>query len=200
MTNQNSVELPRLIAIVGREGSGKDSYGEYLAERGYMHVSAGDVLRERAREQGYSDPIPRAVLSHIGDRLKQELGPGPIALSTLIRYEGNTEQHPAGLAISGFRRAEEVEVFKSHGAIALWITASLARRFENQRKRGRDDHQTLAEFAERSNLEYFGTTDGGSEGVNLRAVEALADCEVANDSTLQELFVNADQALAALVS
>jgi hypothetical protein len=48
-------------------------------------------------------------------------------------------------------------------------------------------------------LEYFGTTDGGSEGVNLRAVEALADCEVANDSTLQELFVNADQALAALV-
>jgi hypothetical protein len=54
-------------------------------------------------------------------------------------------------------------------------------------------------FTERSNLEYFGTTDGGSEGVNLRAVEALADCEVANDSTLQELFVNADQALAALV-
>jgi hypothetical protein len=113
----------------------------------------------------------------------------------LIQYERNADRYPAGLAISGFRRVEEIEAFRNHGAITLWIAASLERRFDNQIKRGRGDRQTLEEFTERSKIEYYGTTDGGVKGVNLQAVEALADYRVANEGSLEELFENADQAL-----
>jgi hypothetical protein len=196
MTSHNQIQLPRLIAVTGQEGSGKDSYGEHVAGLGYLHVSAGDVLREKARAEGYTDPIPRAALSQVGDRLKQEFGAGPIALSSLRRYEASTDQYPSGLVISGLRRVEEVSAFKEHGAVALWIGATILRRFVNQGARARDDRQTLEEFTERSGIEYSGTTDGGSGGVNLQAVEALADCQVTNSGTLQELFTSADQALA----
>jgi len=195
MTSPN-LQLPKFIAITGQEGSGKDSYGNHLAELGYMHVSAGDVLRERARAEGSSDPIPREVLSQIGDRLKKEFGPGPIARSALQQYEAVADEYPAGLIINGFRRVEEIETFKEHGAVVLWIAASIQKRFENLNKRAREDRQSLEDFTERSKIEYFGATDGGSKGVNLQAVEAIADCKVTNNATLQELFADADRVLA----
>src|SRR6266540_3131967 len=175
LMSESKLELPRLVAITGQEGSGKDSYGDYLAERGYMHVSAGDVMRTRARAQGYADPLPRSVLSQVGDEMKREFGPSPITASTLAEYERRQPEFSAGLAISGLRRIGELKAFKGHGAVALWIDADDNRRFANQSHRARSDQQDLAAFLERSGVEYFGTTDGGEHGVNLRAIEALAD-------------------------
>lgn len=190
--------LPEMIAVVGREGCGKDSYGGHLEEYGYMHVSAGDVIRERARADGYTDPIPRDILSQTGNRLKAEFGPSPITASTIKRYEEEKELYPAGLVISGFRRAGEVEAFKNYGAVVLWIDASDKMRFKNQSQRARGDQLDMKAFMELSNKEYFGDTTGGSHGVNLQAVEALADCRIINDGTLQDLYDNGDQALAKL--
>lgn len=55
-------------------------------------------------------------------------------------------------------------------------------------------------FIERSKKEYFGSTDGGADGVNLQANEALADCRVSNDGTLEELFTNASSVLSHPIS
>lgn len=190
-----NAKLPRLIAITGQEGSGKDSYGDYLAERGYMHVSAGDVIRAHARTQGYADPIPRDVLSLVGDALKKEFGPSPITESTLTNYTQRQAEFPAGLVISGLRRMGELLAFKDRGARALWIAAEADRRFAYQGKRSRSDRQDFEDFVARSEKEYLGTTEGGPSGVNLRAIEALADCRVTNDASLKSLFQNADSAL-----
>lgn len=189
------MKLPALIAITGQEGSGKDSYGEYLAAQGYWHVSAGDVLRERARSKGYADPIPRTILSKMGDELKQEFGSGPIVNSVIADYKNREQEFPAGLVISGLRRAEELQAFKESGAVALWIEADVRARFNNQLGRERG-HQSLEAFKLESDREYFGTTEGGQSGVNLGAIKELADCTVKNDSTLNELFMRADATLA----
>jgi len=196
MTNSGLPSLPRLIAVTGQEGSGKDTYSEHLAEKGYMHISAGDVIRERARAEGHTDPISRDILSHVGDKLKQEFGPSPITESSLVKYYNNVDIYPAGLVISGLRRVGELEAFKKHGAVVLWIDADIEKRYEHQINRARGDQQNLESFSEQSNKEYLGATDGGSVGVNLQAVEALADCRVTNNSTVEELLVNADDVLA----
>lgn len=194
-TNRGALELPQFIIITGQEGSGKDSYGDHLATQDYMHVSAGDVLRSRARMQGFTDPIPREVLSKIGDELKQEFGPSPIVKSMIAEYERQQENFPSGLVISGLRRVGELMAFKDYGAVQIWIAADDNQRFTNQSQRGRGDKQDREAFLERSKKEYYGDIDGGGDGVNLQAIEALADCVVTNDGGLEDLFRNADEAL-----
>lgn len=186
---------PRFIAITGQEASGKDSIAEHLAKLGYLHIAAGDVLRKRARAAGHKDPIPRSVLSQIGDAMKQEFGPSFITQSSIKRYEEQKAQFTAGLVISGLRRAGELSAFKAQGAVALWVEADDDKRFSNQLRRARGDQQDRATFLERSKLEYFGATDGGADGVNLQAIEAMADFKVRNDGTLEDLLAKADDAL-----
>jgi dephospho-CoA kinase len=190
--------LPRLIAITGQEGSGKDSLGDFFANAGYMHVSAGDVLRERARGLGHADPIPRTILSQVGDELKKEFGPSPITESTLAKYEQSREEFPAGLVISGLRRVGELKAFKAHGAVSIWIDADEEQRFGHINNRSRGDEQAREDFAAKSKEEYYGATQGGEDGVNLQAIELLADCQVANKGKLSELYQNAANALTQL--
>lgn len=191
-----SPSLPELIAITGREGSGKDSLGKYLAGLGYLHISAGDFLRDLARSRGHSGPISRTVLSQIGDELKQKLGPSPITESALQQYHDSPDAQ--GLAISGLRRTGELEAFKKHGGFILWIETTDSQRISNQESRGRGDHSDREELVGKSQEEYLGKTQGGHEGVNLQAVEAMADCRVANDGTLEDLYRNAVEALSQL--
>lgn len=195
LNNSGNLSLPKFIAVTGQEGSGKDSVGDYLALHGYLHVSAGDVLRTHARARGYKDPISREVLSEVGDALKKEFGPSPITESTLADYDRLQTKFPCGLVITGLRRTGELETFKAHGAIVLWIEADDDRRYKNQTKRGRADQQNREGFIKKSREEYSGKTQGGKHGVNLKAVEILADCRVANDSSLEDLYLRATAAL-----
>jgi hypothetical protein len=190
-----TLQLPRFIAITGQEGSGKDSYGDYLAEQGYLHVSAGDVIRARARTLGHTDPIPRDMLSKVGDDMKQEFGPSPIVQSSLVEYAQRQADFRNGLVISGLRRIGELRAFKDRGAVVLWIDAEDTRRYANQAQRARGDQQDFDDFLQRSRKEYFGSTEGGEDGVNLQAIEALADYRVCNDGSLEDLFRSADATL-----
>lgn len=184
-------KLPRFIAITGQEGSGKDSLGDYLVTIGYMHVSAGDFIRDRARELGHTDPISRTILSQVGDDMRKTFGPCPITSAALSNYAKVHDEFPAGLVISGLRRTSELETFKAHGAVSLWIDSEEELRLYRMNRRSRGDQQSRAEFAAKSKEEYYGVTQGGAAGVNLRAIEKLADCRIVNNSTLQDLYAHA---------
>lgn len=187
---------PLFIAITGTEGSGKDTYAHHLETKGFMHVSAGDFIRKQARAQGYKDPIPREVLSRIGDELKVKFGPSPITVSTLASYHHAREHFPAGLVISGFRRIGELEAFKAAGAVIIWIDADENIRYEREKARKRDDQAlTLEAFQARGRKEYYGETEGGKEGVYLKGVEALADFKVFNNGDRAGFIKEVDQLL-----
>lgn len=196
MNLSQATHFPTLIAVTGQEGSGKDSYAEHLAAQGYMHISAGDVIRQAAVAHGYAPPFDRDTLSKVGDELKRKFGSSPIVANSMQSYE-QAAPKPKGLVISGIRRVGEIEAFKSHGAVIVWINADEKQRFNNQKSRARiGDELDLDAFVLRGKKEYFGDTQGGHHGVNLRAIEALADCKVSNDGTLEDLFHKADTALA----
>jgi len=197
MTNLSSP--PRHIAIVGLEASGKDTYANYLETKGYLHVAAGDFLRAQARRQGYKDPIDRATLSKVGDELKLKYGPSPIVTSTLESYRVDQQKYPAGIVISGLRRTGEIaELKKQLDAVVLWIDCDDEIRFHRQTVRARDDHAaSLAEFIKKSHQEYRGDNSSDGKGVNLQAVEAMADMRIPNNGTEAE-FIAATDALIGL--
>jgi|GEM_PF-672434 len=176
-------KLPEFVAVTGRKGSGKDYLGRHLeSEYGYLHIPASDVLRQIAREQGYEDPIPREVLSKIGDEFKKEFGASPITESSIARYQQDQEKYN-GLVISGLRRPPEVKAFKGRGAVALWVHADEAQRFNNTHSRNRGDQETLEEFRANDQLEYEGPAEADSNSIGLKAIEELADHKVTNDTT-----------------
>lgn len=190
------LEMPKFLAVTGREASGKDSYVAHLVERGYLHIAAGDVMRERARQAGYEGELTRDILSKVGDEFKAEFGSSPITTSSVEAYEQQVEMYPAGLVISGLRRVGEIKAFKERGAVVLWVDANPERRFARQQERARgDSNMTIEEFERMSNKEYYGAGDGNAEGVNLQAVEALADIRVGNNGSLEEFLAAADDAL-----
>lgn len=187
---------PRYIAITGTDASGKDTYAHHLEELGFMHVSAGDVIRAEARAQGYHDPIPRPILSKVGDDMKARFGSAPIALGAIEQYSKQQGIFPVGLVISGFRRVAEVVAFKQHGATVAFFDADLELRFEWQSHReGRDKANTLEEFIEVGRKEYFGLTEAGKKGVYLQGVEQHADVKILNNGSKEELIQKTDALL-----
>lgn len=174
--------LPEFIAITGRKGSGKDYLGHYLeSEYGYLHIPASDILRQTARERGYKDPIPREVLSKIGDEFKKKFGPSPITEGSVAKYKQKQDQY-SGLVISGLRRPPEIKAFKNRGALVLWIHASESQRFDNVHDRDQNS-ETLEEFLANDRLEYEGPAEAEENSINLKAIEDLADYKVINDNT-----------------
>lgn len=175
--------LPEFVAITGRQGSGKDHLGRHLEEgHGFLHVPASDVLRQIARDQGYKDPIPREVLSKIGDEFKKEFGPSPITESSIAKYKLAPEKY-SGLVISGLRRPPEVDAFKTYGAVALWIHAGEEQRYNNISIRNRGDEGAFEEFQAHDELEYEGPVQADANSIGLRDIEELADHKVSNDNT-----------------
>jgi hypothetical protein len=182
-------KLPEFIAVTGLKGSGKDYLARHLeSEYGYLHIPSSDVLRQIAREQGYEDPIPREVLSQIGDEFKKKFGPSPITDSSITKYEQNQDKYPGGLVISGLRRPPELKAFKARGAKALWVHADGMQRFKNTQNRGRGDEQSLEDFQAHDKVEYEGAAAGDENTIRLRAIEELADHRVTNDNT--EKFIS----------
>lgn len=176
---------PRLLAVCGTDACGKDYYAGHLAQNyGYMHVSAGDVIRNEARSQGHTDPIPREVLSKVGDDMKRRYGAAPIAQSALEKWQHQQKTYPAGLVISGLRRVPEIRELKDRGGLVVFIDAPLELRFAWQSRRVcREVAATIEAFAASSDIEYYGRTPAGTAGVYLQGVEELADIQFMNGGT-----------------
>jgi len=199
----NSIEsskltLPEIVAVTGREACGKDLYAEHLVtEYGYLHISAGDVLRAVARNQGFSDPIPREILSKVGDEMKEQYGQFPITASSIDRYNLlKSDGLAEGLVISGLRRVGEINYLKNRDGVVLWIDSDIATRYERQSSRARGGQKDYDDFVKASEKEYDGGTSQGVNTVNLRAIEAEADLRVTNNSDDIEIFFHqADEAL-----
>lgn len=179
-------KLPEVIGLSGTFAAGKDALAEWLAEnRAYQHVSTGDMVREAALER-YGD-IERPTLVRVGQELRQESGPGVLAVRALDKGRP--------LAISGIRTAGEVEAIKSAGGVMVFVDADPRVRYERMQARARDKEAKLSyeDFMAREQRELEIKADTSEQNIGI--VKSLSDLTLDNSGDFTALI---DQALSKL--
>lgn len=174
------------IAFVGPIAVGKDAVSNYVEQKyNLTHISSGDTLRKYVEENNLGG-IDRKNLQINANKLREEKG-GDILIKMIF------EKNKDNIIISGLRAIEEIETFKKLGGIIIAITAPIEQRYRLAQIRGRiDDHISFEEFKRIENQE---NTNGNHKAQNLSKVIAMADFEIINDNTIEELFAKCDRVL-----
>jgi dCMP deaminase len=130
-----------IIGLTGKNGSGKGEVVKYLQERGFVFYSLSDVLREEAAREG--KPVTRDNLVELGNRLRNQGGPGVLAEKIFSRLD--PEKH---YVIDSIRHPSEVQVFRRRTDFILAAVRAPERlRFERLKQRGREnDPKTFEDF------------------------------------------------------
>ena len=176
------MKLPRIVGVAGTNGSGKDTLGHLLAERGYTTVSLSDILRHDLDEQGL--PHTRENLSHQSKKIRDARGDAGVALRAL-----EVHAEAKGLCITSIRTPGEAQILKDNDGVIIWIDADRKLRYERvlRAHRGRiEDQVTFEQFSEQEDAEMNPTEQGG--GLNMGGVKALADVTVDNVFETVELY------------
>jgi hypothetical protein len=146
--------------------------------------SLSDVVRDEASARRLEHT--RDNLIAVGNRLREEGGPGALAWRIVARLAGPS-------VVDSIRAPGEVEVLRTLPRfVLLGIDAPMALRFARSVRRGRaGDGASLEEFAGKEALENS-STDSGQK---LRRTLALADRIVENDDSLEVLHARVRAAL-----
>ena len=123
--------------------------------------------------------LDRKNLQKTANKLRNEQG-GDILVKIAL------EKNPKDVIISGLRAIDEVDTFEKLGGRVIAITAPLEKRYELAKMRGRIGEDISFEAFKKIEDEEYKSQD--RNGQNVSEVVGMADIEVVNDGTLQELF------------
>lgn len=167
------------IGLVGQNGSGKGAVAEILLERGFSYTSLSDIVREEATKKGRDHS--RDNLIKTANELRAIEGPAVFAERTVKKLIDKNN-----FVIDSIRHPKEVETLrKLNNFKLLKVTAPIDLRFERVMKRGRNENaETLEEFKKRELIE---NKKSGDNVQRISDCEVLADIEIDNSGTLEEL-------------
>ncbi len=172
------------LAFVGPPAVGKDAVANYIEQKfGLTHISSGDLIRNYVKEHNLGE-LDRKNLQTVGNKLRAEQGGDVLVRIALEKVKEN-------LIISGLRAIDEVKTFKKNGGKIISINAPLQRRYELGKLRGRIGDTVSFEDFKKIEEEERNNTD--RNGQNVDRVMAMADVEIENDGTLEDLFKKCDQ-------
>lgn len=176
----------RLVAVTGPQDSGKGTIGKYLASRGFMHVSTGNVLRAEADRRGLDHERNTLIDIAVGWRLEHN-DIGVLVVKAIDQWREQADTFPSGLALDGLRLPAEAQAAKSEGGVLGYIDAPIDTRYQwsIERARGSEADKTFEEFAAHDWLEYEGV--GDPLRPCLRDVKRMADFVIENAGTKEEL-------------
>jgi len=179
------------LAFVGHAAVGKDTLALYVSKRlSIPNVSSGDMIRKYVTDNNLGT-LERENLKKVGNSLRQEFGG-----DFLVRLA--VELHDKGdIVLSGLRTIDEVMTFKELGGIVISVTAPAERRYDLAKMRNRiDDGVSFEEWKKNEEGEY---TSDDSKKQNINGVIALADYEIQNLGTLDDLYKECDELLKSLL-
>jgi len=172
-----------IIGLAGQPSSGKDTAAEFLASKGFTHISTSDMLRARMRENNI--PIDRVHMHDFSASERAIYGPGYLAV---LAAEKAKDVQVKGAIISGLRHPAEVEALRSaFGAQCILVVteASIETRYKRAKDRNRTgDDISFERFKEQEEAE----RKSASGAHEVDAVIAMADEVVHNDGTREEFM------------
>lgn len=182
-TNKEMGNKNIIIGVTGHPASGKDVVADYLASKGFLKISGGDILREEMAKLGL--PIDRSSIHDFVVEKRKERGNGYLSEETIKRVTGDT-------VISGVRNTDEVRILKEafgKNFKLIAVETPIEIRFERAKERGRiGDDVSFDKFKEEEEKEK--AQESGSHEVDL--VIKKADIIIQNDGSIEELFKKID--------
>jgi dephospho-CoA kinase len=181
-----------LIGITGTNGSGKGAVVDYLvSKKDFSHYSAKAIIHEELERRHL--PHTRDTMRAVANDLRREHGP-----AYLIECLYGQASQDGNAVMESVRTIGEAEFLKAKGAFILAIDADKKLRYERivLRNDQKDIGLTFEQFAAHEEQE-MASSDPWD--MNVFGVMQLADASIENDSSIEELHVRIDEALAKFV-
>ncbi len=172
-----------IIGVVGTFASGKDTVAEYLADaKGFFHISTADVLRQYIRDNDLGG-LDRDNLRLVSNKTRSERGGDFFVKEALTRPE-------RPMVLTAMRSPREIEAIQAAHGHVVAVDAPVQQRYDWAVARGRiDDAVTAEQFKHQEEAETINTDPNHQQ---LTTVISMADFNIANDGSLQDLYDKVD--------
>lgn len=168
-----------IIGLTGKNGAGKGEVAEILKKSGFIYHSLSDVIRDEITKR--DEAITRERLIEVGNELRHKGGAAVLANRILAVLDPEKNY-----VIDSIRNPAEVQAL-THRTDFFFVNVSASQktRFERTKARKREnDPSTFDEFVR---LEKKEETSDDPLKQQLNQTIALADYEVSNNSSLEDL-------------
>jgi dephospho-CoA kinase len=177
-----------IIGIAGTDGSGKGSVVDHLKDGGFHHYSAREMIVSEIKKRGLD--VHRPNMKLVGNAMRAEHG-GSVIVKLAID-DSKLSGH-ADFVIESIRTLDEVELLHKSGGLLLAVDAEQNLRYERIYNRGSEtDNITFAQFVEQELAE---STSLNPAEQNKISVIKMADYNITNNGTLEELHSQIDEFL-----
>ncbi|MEW5955018.1 MAG: AAA family ATPase [Candidatus Micrarchaeota archaeon] len=179
----------RFIGLTGTFASGKGAVieaAEKILGKKAAVLSTSDFVREETTRRGLS--LERTNLQKVSTAMRQERGFGVFAEIALKRADALSSSVKVVL-VDGIRNPGEVEMLRNAVGknFRLWaVDAPISLRYQRVKSRARAGEHLLS-FAEFKASEEKERKGAGAAGQLIDACMALADENIENDGSLEEL-------------
>lgn len=178
-----------IISIVGHPASGKDTAGDYIAEKGFIKISSSDYLRAEMKKLGL--PIDRPSMQAFSSEMRKIYGNGYPAGDIVKQISDDT-------VVVSFRNTAEVKVLqdmfgKDFTLLAVETPPEIRYKWAKERNRI-GDNISYEDFLKAEEIE----RSDASGSHEMDKVIAMADVLIVNDGTKEDLFRKLDEFIAKL--
>ncbi|MCX6808978.1 MAG: dephospho-CoA kinase [Candidatus Berkelbacteria bacterium] len=174
-----------IIGIVGSIASGKDTVADYLVKKGFRNFSHSDALRKIMRKEGIETTIQN--MTEFGNNLRAEQGYGFLAKQILTEI-GEGED----AVVTSIRQVGEIEYYRDNRADFYLLKLDAPKEVRLQRLLQRNRAGDIKSMAELDEIEAK-QADGKNGAMNMNRCYELADSEIVNDGSFEDLYKKVDQ-------
>ncbi len=172
-----------LIGLLGTIGAGKTTVSDCLVKKGFYRVIMGDLVREKATQNGLK--LTRENLGKTQEEYRDKYGPDYFIKEAIKRLKDSKK---AKLLVDGIRLPIDADRAKFEGAKLILADAPAEIRFERLKQRKReDDAQTIDKFMEQEKAEW--------KRFDFEKTLEYIDYTLNNSGNLEELYTQINDIL-----
>lgn len=167
--------MKKIICLVGMPGAGKGEVGKILEQERILVVVMSSVVREEVKKRGLELNIKN--LDNVAADVRNKFGKDIVAKRVAEKVKKIKSDI---VCVDGFRNIEEIDILKNVGGVVIVsVKAPEKTRFERLIKRG--------ENRDPKNIEEFKWREEKQIRLGLEKVVEMADYEIVNDGSLEDL-------------